>query len=161
LEINISPSLSSSSPLDKKIKTMLIVDTLNLIGVQPYDRKLHEKEMENVLKKRLLGLDKSTTQYKMQQQSKINGQYNTGSSSPVKNSNGTFIYSKDKKINALLNALSAPSSQDHFKNADGVFSSPVTHPNENSGLSEDELSIIIDYEEENVRLGNFERIFPL
>lgn len=44
---------------------MLIVDTLNLIGVQPYDRKLHEKEMENVLKKRLLGLDKGTTQYKM------------------------------------------------------------------------------------------------
>jgi tubulin polyglutamylase TTLL4 len=65
LEINISPSLSSSSPLDKKIKTMLIVDTLNLVGVQPYDRKLHEKEMENLLKKRLLGLDKNTTQYKM------------------------------------------------------------------------------------------------
>lgn len=140
---------------------MLIVDTLNLIGVQPYDRKLHEKEMENVLKKRLLGLDKNTTQYKMQQQQKINGQYNTGSNSPIKNSNGTFIYSKDKKINALLNALSAPATQEHFKNADGVFSSPVAHPSENPGLSEDDLNIIIDYEEENLRLGNFERIFPL
>lgn len=39
LEVNISPSLSSSSPLDKKIKTMLICDTLNLTGVQPFDRK--------------------------------------------------------------------------------------------------------------------------
>ena len=39
LEVNISPSLSSSSPLDKKIKTMLICDTLNLVGVYPYDRK--------------------------------------------------------------------------------------------------------------------------
>lgn len=39
LEVNISPSLSSSSPLDKKIKTILICDTLNLIGVTPYDRK--------------------------------------------------------------------------------------------------------------------------
>jgi len=33
LEVNISPSLSSSSPLDKKIKTMLICDSLNLTGV--------------------------------------------------------------------------------------------------------------------------------
>ena len=39
LEGNISPSLSSSSPLDKKIKTMLICDTLNLVGCYPYDRK--------------------------------------------------------------------------------------------------------------------------
>jgi tubulin polyglutamylase TTLL4 len=33
LEVNISPSLSSSSPLDKKIKTVLICDTLNLVGI--------------------------------------------------------------------------------------------------------------------------------
>lgn len=65
LEINISPSLSSSSPLDKKIKTTLICDSLNLIGIVPYDRKLYEKELENVLKKRLLGLDKQTTQFKL------------------------------------------------------------------------------------------------
>jgi hypothetical protein len=60
LEINISPSLSSSSALDKKIKTMLVCDTLNLVGVRPYDRKMYERDMENSLKKRLLGLDKSS-----------------------------------------------------------------------------------------------------
>jgi len=65
LEINISPSLSSSSSLDKKIKTTLICDTLNLVGVTPYDRKLYDKEMENVLKKRLLGLDKQNTSFKV------------------------------------------------------------------------------------------------
>ena len=58
LEVNISPSLSSSSPLDKKIKTVLICDTLNLIGVFPYDRKQYDKETEQNLKKRLLGLDR-------------------------------------------------------------------------------------------------------
>ena len=58
LEVNISPSLSSSSPLDKKIKTMLICDTLNLVGVYPYDRKQYERETEQSLKKRLLGLDR-------------------------------------------------------------------------------------------------------
>jgi len=59
LEVNISPSLSSSSPLDKKIKTVLICDTLNLVGVFPYDRKQYEKETEMIMKKRLLGLEKS------------------------------------------------------------------------------------------------------
>ena len=55
LEVNISPSLSSSSPMDKKIKSTLICDTLNLIGVQPYDRKAYEKEQEMTNKKRLHG----------------------------------------------------------------------------------------------------------
>ena len=58
LEVNISPSLSSSSPLDKKIKTVLICDTLNLVGIYPYDRKQYDKETEQLLKKRLLGLDR-------------------------------------------------------------------------------------------------------
>ena len=108
LEINISPSLSSSSPLDKKIKTTLICDTLNLIGVTPYDRKTYDKELENVLKKRLLGLDKQTTAYKMQQQSLIKAKSsgdNASNNSPVKNVNGFYQYSKDKKINMVLNNL--------------------------------------------------------
>jgi tubulin polyglutamylase TTLL4 len=33
LEVNISPSLSSSSVMDKTIKTVLICDTLNLVAV--------------------------------------------------------------------------------------------------------------------------------
>jgi tubulin polyglutamylase TTLL4 len=46
LEVNISPSLSSSSPFDKKVKTMLICDVLNLSGVYAYDRKKFQKEQE-------------------------------------------------------------------------------------------------------------------
>lgn len=44
LEVNVSPSLSSSSPFDKKIKTMLICDTLTLVGVKPYDKRKVEKD---------------------------------------------------------------------------------------------------------------------
>lgn len=44
LEVNVLPSLSSSSELDKKIKTALMCDTFNLIGVVPYRRKQFEKE---------------------------------------------------------------------------------------------------------------------
>ena len=32
---------------------------------------------------------------------------------------------------------------------------------EASALTDEELSIIVEYEEENSRLGNFERIFPI
>jgi tubulin polyglutamylase TTLL4 len=35
LEVNVCPSLSSTSPLDSKIKHTLLTDTFNLIGVQP------------------------------------------------------------------------------------------------------------------------------
>ena len=59
LEVNVSPSLSSSSPFDKKVKTMLVCDTMNLVGVTPYDRRRHEREVEEQAKNRLLGLEKS------------------------------------------------------------------------------------------------------
>ena len=39
LEVNVSPSLSSSSPLDKQIKTSLLSDTLYLVGFRLIDRK--------------------------------------------------------------------------------------------------------------------------
>ena len=39
LEVNLSPSLGTDSPLDLFIKTNLIADTLNLVGVRAFDRK--------------------------------------------------------------------------------------------------------------------------
>lgn len=39
LEVNVSPSLSSSSPLDKQIKTTLLSDSLYLVGFRLIDRK--------------------------------------------------------------------------------------------------------------------------
>lgn len=43
LEVNVSPSLSSSSPMDKYIKTLLLSDSLYLTGVRMFDRKMLEK----------------------------------------------------------------------------------------------------------------------
>lgn len=43
LEVNVSPSLSSSSPLDKYIKTLLLSDSLHLTGFRMFDRKKLEK----------------------------------------------------------------------------------------------------------------------
>lgn len=43
MEVNVCPSLSSSSPMDRRIKHTLIVDLLNLIGVQYVTSKEQEK----------------------------------------------------------------------------------------------------------------------
>ena len=43
LEVNVSPSLSSSSPMDKYIKTLLLSDSFYLTGVRMFDRKMLEK----------------------------------------------------------------------------------------------------------------------
>ena len=43
LEVNVSPSLSSSSPMDKYIKTLLLSDSFYLAGFNLFDRKLIEK----------------------------------------------------------------------------------------------------------------------
>jgi tubulin polyglutamylase TTLL4 len=40
IEVNISPSLAGSSPLDKRIKGTLIADMLHVVGIYPYDPKL-------------------------------------------------------------------------------------------------------------------------
>ena len=39
IEVNICPSLSSSSPLDRRIKTSLLCDTVNLLGLIPSNIK--------------------------------------------------------------------------------------------------------------------------
>lgn len=43
LEVNVLPSLSSSSPMDKYIKTLLLSDTFYLVGMRMFDRKIFER----------------------------------------------------------------------------------------------------------------------
>jgi Tubulin-tyrosine ligase family len=50
LEVNLSPSLATDSPLDLYIKGNLISDTLNLVGLRFYDRK---KECMSKLRARI------------------------------------------------------------------------------------------------------------
>ena len=57
LEVNVAPSLSSSSPYDKQVKTMLLCDTLHLVGFQLFDRKKFEDEKKKETRSRLLGFE--------------------------------------------------------------------------------------------------------
>eukprot|EP01051_Picozoa_sp_SAG22_P013419 SAG22_NODE_1500_length_4283_cov_5.412285_2_plen_121_part_00 len=46
IEVNTSPSMSSSSPIDKHIKTSLLHGAFNVIGFTPVDRKAVKREKE-------------------------------------------------------------------------------------------------------------------
>jgi tubulin polyglutamylase TTLL4 len=48
LEVNVCPSLNSSSPLDKKIKTALISDILHLVGVPLWDKSRKRNTCRNI-----------------------------------------------------------------------------------------------------------------
>ena len=52
VEVNLSPSLSTDSPLDHTIKCQLLTDTFNMIQVKRFDRK---KESLNKIKYRSKG----------------------------------------------------------------------------------------------------------
>jgi tubulin polyglutamylase TTLL5 len=61
LEVNLSPSLATDSPLDLHIKGNLIADTFNLLGVRAFDRK---KEAMSKVKTRLRARQNLQTQIK-------------------------------------------------------------------------------------------------
>jgi tubulin polyglutamylase TTLL4 len=54
LEVNVGPSLSSSAPIDKRIKTTLMCDIYTLVGIAPYDRKKLKKLDELKKQSRLI-----------------------------------------------------------------------------------------------------------
>jgi len=58
LEVNLSPSLACESPLDITIKSSLLADTFNMIGVKKYDRR---KESMNKVKNRTNGSTNKST----------------------------------------------------------------------------------------------------
>jgi len=53
IEVNITPSMACDSPLDNAIKSTVVTDTFNLIGLKRFDRK---KESINKIKYRMKGL---------------------------------------------------------------------------------------------------------
>ena len=56
LEVNVAPSLSSSSPYDKQVKCKLLCDTLHLVGFRVFDRKRVADDTKKVDRSRLFGL---------------------------------------------------------------------------------------------------------
>lgn len=58
MEVNVCPSLSSSSPMDRRIKHTLLTDTLNIIGLDYVNQKTLEKDKKKDKLKLLQRQDK-------------------------------------------------------------------------------------------------------
>ena len=113
LEVNVLPSLSSSSPFDKIVKTLLVCDVLTLVGVRGYDKKKvaagPEEERRNPSKSYLL------------------------------------ILSNLEEVKSMS-----------LEEVEGVRALDGSED-----LTADELSVLMDHEDEFSRKGNFSRVFPL
>ena len=70
LEVNVNPSLHCTSPLDLSIKTDLVTDVFNIVGILPYNHNCGEpvynyEMMENKLEKEKVSLIKKEKNKKM------------------------------------------------------------------------------------------------
>jgi hypothetical protein len=50
IEVNTMPSLSVSSPLDRKIKEQVLTESFHILGMVPYERQNYENQVEALLK---------------------------------------------------------------------------------------------------------------
>jgi len=107
LEVNISPSFSSSSPFDKNIKTRLACDALTLSGIRLIDHEQSEVFEEAEARSRM----------------------RTGNLTRIEETQDEIV----SKIKAI----------------------DIENP------TDEEREVIMNYEEEGKRQGNFTRIFPL
>ena len=52
-QVNHSPSFACDSPLDARIKSDLITNTMKLLNLHPLDRRRHQKQQQSQAQKRL------------------------------------------------------------------------------------------------------------
>lgn len=151
VEVNVTPSLSSSSPFDKKLKTQLICDSLTLIGIIPFKRvegeplqnhidqahATHMKEIQKLFstRARIARSHKGKDTSKKQGKDQIGGQEGD-SSEDEESSEFDEESTRMDEIDALKRLKLGE-------------------------LTSEELDIILEYEEQGFRLGKYERIFPL
>ncbi|KAK1947145.1 Tubulin polyglutamylase TTLL4 [Phytophthora citrophthora] len=60
LEVNVFPSLSSSSPMDKRIKTVLVSDLFQLVGIPFVDPRREAQQLDKAKQDRLHGIKQAS-----------------------------------------------------------------------------------------------------
>ena len=116
IEVNVSPSLSSSSPLDKRIKNKLLCDTFHIIGFKPYNHREEDRLQERGNMERL----------------------HHGSSHKSRPSTGSRRNSREFVSRNVLQLS----------------------PGKLSNLSDKDMEVLYEMEEEYARRGDFTRIYP-
>ncbi|KAF1333600.1 Tubulin-tyrosine ligase family, partial [Globisporangium splendens] len=127
LEVNVFPSLSSSSPMDKRIKTILVSDMFQLVGVPFQDAQ------------------PAIQQHDKAKQERLHGVHATRRRASTGNPTSTSLHKDPKKKRAVDDLLKSYSQESATSSME---------------LNDDELQIVKEMEEEELRKGHFKRIFP-
>ena len=163
IEVNLSPSLGTDSPLDYHIKSTLLTDTFNLIGIRKFDRK---KESLSKMASRVKNIaEGKKIKNMLQRYSKLIGMT---SSSENKSSPGFNNKMGDN------NLVTSPYENDIFYSCTHTMTAQkdLIAKNKFCSLNEECLEIlarmslvkykneILDTLEERCRMGNYIWIYP-
>ena len=180
LEVNVAPSLSSSSPFDKQVKSMLLSDTFHLLGFSVFDRKQLYDQKKRDKKKKALGIHNSHSTSKSKARNltndtnsldtRLRGGYENGTITDIssKSTEMTFDRKKTRSPNFLeghpslerdleTKPVASPEKfRIHNKMAISSFLQGFDY------LTEDDLEILANYEEEQYRRTQtqLDRLFP-
>jgi len=139
LEVNVFPSLSSSSPMDKRIKTVLVGDMFQLVGIPFQDPHAAIQHLERSKQERLHGVKPNLRRHSLV---------------PVASPTGL---SDSNQRQSQPN----PSGAKKKQNVDELMSATFTSTKRlGLDLDDDELRTVKAMEEEFLRRGHFSRIFP-
>ena len=181
LEVNVLPSLSSSSLLDKKLKTSLMCDVFSTIGITPYSKKRLEKMQETTKWKRFSGLNKQagSTKNREDEDSGIHDddhQRQGSSSNQSKGlnakkyvstwqNNGNAMYERDEYCSEDDDGNNAWSKtyQNMAQSQSNYMPGKIRSVKEIQGTTDfnvEEQLVIVELVEEYSRRGQFDLIFP-
>jgi len=132
MEVNLSPSLATDSPLDLKIKSSLFIDTLNLVGIKKHDRR---RDNLTKMKNRVKNIMRAKSYQSRQQNPQSAAGSKPEPDGKKKNPLGAYDDNEYLSRNKLL--------------VDRV-----------AGISSKIREIIKETLQENVRKSNFVRIYP-
>uniref|UniRef100_K3X5F4 Tubulin--tyrosine ligase-like protein 5 n=1 Tax=Globisporangium ultimum (strain ATCC 200006 / CBS 805.95 / DAOM BR144) TaxID=431595 RepID=K3X5F4_GLOUD len=161
IEVNVSPSLMGGSPLDKRVKGLLLSDIFHLVGVPVDITNLPAGSIPNDLASRLgqKPSDHSTASFasssstkpapfSRSQSSRAPGSASRNGSSWRRSTSTSSTTPSRSMINKQLHEIVLDPNVPHFENNHLELFSP------------NDWGIIHQMEDEMDRLGHFERIYP-
>lgn len=143
LEVNVLPSLSSSSPMDKRIKTVLVGDMFQLVGIPFQDPQTAIQHLERSKQERLHGVKPALRRHSLAPEGSAMApsvdQAKNNQRQPQTKTAGT---KKKRTVDELMSATFASNKRLGLD------------------LDEDDLRSVKAMEEEFLRRSHFSRIFP-
>lgn len=144
IEVNVSPSLMGGSPLDKRVKGLLLSDIFHLVGVPVHLANLPAGVLPRDLEQRLAPQDAASSTAPTALNRRLSSAVQSGS----RRNSSTSSAASSRTINKQLHEIVLDPNIPCFENNHLELFSPS------------DWDIIHQMEDEMDRLGHFDRIYP-